>query len=202
MTKGRSLHPMASLLLAALLGAPAAHGQVRYAPGREQVPDFGRLVPEHEVTGTAPDHVVLERVTTAVPWGRGMTLVDGDLIVLSRGRHRGEGGVDRDLVDSAGTLWRVDVSARERVVPGAWAGDAVRTNATVYARPTSPPFHIYRHDAPPEDNVLMARPYCALAFDEASRNLFVCAYSGAELPTGFRKHATDAVYRYDLRDRA
>lgn len=191
--------PLTALAAVPLL-AGAAFGQ-EYAAKQERVSDFGRLVPEHVVSTTAPD-VVLERVSTAVPWGRGMAMVDGELIVLSRGRHRGEGGVAQDLVDAAGTLWRVDTSVSERVVPGAWAGEAVRTNATVFAAPTSPPMHLYTYEAPPEDDVRMARPYCALAYDEVSRNLFVCAYSGAELSTGFRKHATDAVYRYDLRDRA
>lgn len=183
-----------------LLCAPITHGQVPYGPGQERVPDFGALVPEHEVTTAIPREVALERVTTAVPWGRGMAIVDGELIVLSRGRHRGDGGVDQGIVDRAGTLWRVDRSVCEPVVPGQWAGQAVRHNAVAFAAPTDPPFHLYDYSRPPRDDVLMARPYCALAFDEVSRNLFVCAYSGAELPE-FRKHATDAVYRYDLRDR-
>lgn len=185
----------------ALVLATAANAQVRYAPKQERVPDFGALVPEHEVTTAPAYNVALQRVTTAVAWGRGMAIVDGDLIILSRGRHRGEGGVSQDLVDHAGTLWRVDPSVSEPVIPGERAGQAVRSNAEVFAAPTGPPFHLYDYSAPPEDDILMARPYCALAFDEASRNLFVCAYSGAELSTGFRKHATDAVYRYDLRDK-
>lgn len=175
-------------------------GDVAYKPKQERVPDFGQFVPTHAVIDTLPFDVSLERVTTAVPWGRGMATVDGELIVLSRGRHRGEGGVEQSLVDHAGTLWKVDTSVSETVVPGELAGDAVRHNATVFARPTSPPFHLYDYQAPPEQDILMGRPYCALAYDEASCNLFVCAYSGAELETGFRKQATDAVYRLDLRN--
>jgi hypothetical protein len=186
---------------AAMIGAIGVRAEVDYAPKQERVHDFGALVPEHEATWKRPQNLALERVTTAVPWGRGMTTVDGELIVLSRGRHRGEGGVDQAIVDHAGTLWRIDTSVSEPVVPGEWAGEAVRRNARVFAAPAEPPFHLYEHDAPPEQDTLMARPYCALAYDEASRNLFVCAYSGAELSTGFRKHATDAVYRFDLRDK-
>jgi len=203
----RRSNPVRLLVLAATVAASsvtvafAAAQQVDFPPRQERVPDFGRLVPEGDPRPAAERQVVLERVTTAVPWGRGMAMVDGELIVLSRGRHRGEGGVSERIVDHAGTLWRVDVSTSEPVVPGVWAGDAVRSNAEVFAPPTEPPFNLYRHDGPPEADRRMARPYCALAFDEVSRNLFVCAYAGAELSSGFRKHATDAVYRYDLRDR-
>jgi hypothetical protein len=189
--------------VAVLSCATASSGRIQHAPKQEEVPDFGALVPAHptdDVTETSPCKVALQRVTTAVPWGRGMAIADGELIVLSRGRHRGEGGVSQNLVDHAGTLWRIDPSVSEPVVPGAWAGDAVRNNAEVFAAPTAPPFHLYDFSAPSDEDILMARPYCALAFDEASRNFFICAYSGAELPDGFRKHATDAVYRYDLRD--
>lgn len=189
---------LATLLITGTSGAPAL-AQVEYEPRQEKVPDFGALIPEHEIS-TTPCDITLERITTAVPWGRGMAIVDGELIILSRGRHRTNGGIDQQLVDHAGTLWKVDPSISEPVIPGEWAGEAVRNNAEVFARPTSPPFHLYDYTTPPEDDTRMARPYCALAFDPQSRNLFVCAYSGAELDTGFRKHATDAVYRYDLRD--
>lgn len=196
-----NVHATAMSITIALCGS-AVCAQVEHAPRQERVPDFGRFVPEG-ATATTPQtapEVVLERVTTAVPWSRGMTEVDGALIVLSRGRHRGDGGVDQSLVDQAGTIWRIDTSVSERVIPGAWAGEAVRDNATVFARPTSPPFHLYDYSVPSRDDYMMTRPYCALAFDAESQNLFVCAYAGAELPDGFRKHPTDAVYRYDLRD--
>jgi hypothetical protein len=187
--------------MAAALTAYSARAQVTYSPKQEQVPDFGALVPAHEVSDTLPwGEVVLERVTTAIPWGRGMATVDGHLFVLSRGRHRSEGGVDQSVVDRAGTLWRVDTSKIERVIPGEWAGQAVRNNVSVLAEPTSPPFYLYTYEDAAENDILMGRPYCSLAFDEASRNLFICAYSGAELSAGFRKHGTDAIYRYDLRD--
>ena len=193
---------LASIAAAVVLPSLPAPGQSDRTFRQEVVIDFGQFVPEHATTDQPPYHAPLERVTTATPWGRGMAVVDGDLVVLSRGRHRGEGGVSADLVDHAGTLWRVDTSVSEPVVPGAIAGAAVAENASVLARPTAPPFHLYDHTGDPAADHRMTRPYCALAFDAASRNLFVCAYSGAELPTGFRKHGTDAVYRYDLRTEA
>ncbi len=170
-----------------------------YAARQEVVPDFGQFVPAHTTNDRPKCEVTLERVTSAVPWGRGMTSVDGTLLVLSRGRHRGEGGIDRTINDHAGTLWVVDTSASEVVIPGGLAGEAVRSNATIFAQPTSPPFHLYDYDNPPELDLLMDRPYCALAFDGLSRNFFVCAYSGAEFASSFRKHSTDAVFRYDMR---
>jgi hypothetical protein len=201
---GQSLRTVLRVVLALLVTFICTHDFVSadsYPARQEQVPDFGALVPQHEVRTDCPWPVNLERITTAVPWGRGMAIVDDELIILSRGRHRGEGGVDPAIDDHAGTLWRVDRSISEPVIPGQWAGDAVRRNAAVFAQPTSPPFYLYDRTTSPEDDILMARPYCALAYDAASRNLFICAYSGAELPS-FRKHATDAVYRYDLRDSA
>lgn len=197
--KSLALGYVAAALMAACLGL-SARAQVAYPPKQEQISDFGELIPLQGVSLAPPQKPVLERVTTGVPWPRGMALADGQMIVLSRGRHRGDGGVDQRLEDQAGTLWRVDTSVSEPVVPGQWAGEAVRRNATVFAAPTEPPFYLYRQEVPAEEDILMGRPYCALAYDEASRNLFVCGYSGAELPNGFRKQATDAVYRYDLRD--
>jgi len=176
-----------------------ASASVQYPAKQEVIPDFGRFVPAYEAAPADAPKAELQRVTTAVPWGRGMTTVDGELIVLSRGRHRGEGGPTPKIIDHAGVLWKVDTSAAEPVVPGQWAGKAVRGNATPWVEPTSPPFHLYDFQGSPETDIMMTRPYCALAFDEKSRNLFVCAYAGAELSTGFRKHATDAVFRYDLR---
>jgi len=175
-----------------------------FAAGQERVPDFGELIPVDQPPAQTPvaQQVQLERVTTAVPWGRGFAVVEGQLVALSRGRHRGEGGPTMEIIDQAGVIWKIDTTISEPVIPGQPAGEAVRTNATAWIRPTQPPFYLYTHQTPPEDDLLMSRPYCALAYDPASQNIFVCAYAGAELKTGFRKHATDAVYRYDLRDQA
>ncbi len=206
---------LGSLLTSAVLWGCAASGEpvrtsygsasdqaVAHAPKLEVVQDFGAFVPAGQTPASQPEYrqVPFERVTSAVPWGRGIAWYDGDLIVLSRGRHRKDGGVSQELDDHAGTLWRVDLSATERVVPGQNASQSVQTNATAFAKPTSPPFFVYDRSVPPQDDVLMGRPYCALAYDEASKNFFVCTYSGAELETGFRKHATDAIYRFDTRN--
>jgi hypothetical protein len=172
---------------------------VPYAAGQEIVFDFASLIPATADRVPAEPADRIERVTSAVPWGRGMIMVDGELMVLSRGRHRGEGGPAEGFDDSAGIIWRVDPASAEAVVPGEPAGETVRTNATPWILPTSPPFHLYDPGTPPEADELMGRPYCALAFDGDSRNVFVCAYAGAELPDGFRKHRTDAVLRHDLR---
>ena len=50
----------------------------------------------------------LRRVSTVVPFPRGLVLKDGELFVLARGRVRDSGGVDVKLEDRAGSLWRLD----------------------------------------------------------------------------------------------
>jgi len=173
-----------------------------YEARGERVPDFASMV-----TIRAPEEpeVVarLERVSTVVPWPRGLAFVDGDLIALARGRHRSGGGVPDDFDDLAGTLFRIDPSIAEPVEPGVPAGESVRSNGEVFAAPTSPPFFPFSFDRAAEEDRLMDRPYCGLAFDARSRNLVVCSFAGAELDGGrrFRKHATDALHRFDLRDR-
>lgn len=146
--------------------------------------------------------VRLERVSSGVPWPRGIAVVEGDggerIVVLARGRHRRSGGVDRALDDRAGTLFEVDPAVAEVVVAGAAPGEAVAANARALAGP--PPFNPWDRTTPPLDDVRMDRPYCTLAWDAASRNFIVCAFSGVDAPDGaFRKNATDALLRYDLR---
>lgn len=141
----------------------------------------------------------LERVTTAVPWPRGLAFLDdGRLVVLARGRHRRAGGPDPRVRDHAGSLFVVDPEVAEPA--DGPAGRAVATNARLLAAPTAPPFHLWDPATPPEADALMDRPYCTLAWDPASRNLFVCAFSGVDRADGaFRKNATDALFRHDLR---
>lgn len=129
-------------------------------------------------------------------------MVDGKLVVLTRGRHRSDGGVSHELNDMAGQLVEIDPNVAEPVIHGRPAGHAVRSNGRVLALPTHPPFHAFDHSRPAEQDTLMDRPYCGLDYDPVSRNLIVCCYSGAELDGGkrFRKHATDALLRFDLRD--
>ncbi|MCO5166349.1 MAG: hypothetical protein M9894_08295 [Planctomycetes bacterium] len=141
----------------------------------------------------------LERVTTAVPWPRGLAFLDdGRLVVLARGRHRRAGGPDPRIADRAGSLFLVDPEVAEPARGP--AGDAVAKNARLLAAPTAPPFRLWDPATPPGDDALMDRPYCTLAWDPASRNLFVCAFSGVDGADGaFRKNATDALFRHDLR---
>ncbi len=196
----RSLWVCHLVILLGCVHAIADTNPTGYPARQEIVPDFGALIPPDPAAGTQPaPQVELQRVSTGVPWSRGLTMVDGNLIALSRGRHRSDGGPSQSIIDHAGVLWKIDVSVSEPVVPGKLAGEAVRNNAVAWIEPTSPPFYLYDYSVPPEEDMLMSRPYCGLAYDPHSRNLFICAYAGAELSTGFRKHATDGVYRYDLR---
>ena len=148
--------------------------------------------------------VRLERITTAVPWPRGLVIVDGELIALARGRHRNSGGIDPEIQDHSGSLFRVDPGRFEEVVRGEAAGHDVRRNGELFAAPDPRVFRLYDPaDGEPIEAVAIDRPYCTLAWDEASRNLFICGYSGVDLPAKrFRKNATDSILRYDLRDRS
>ena len=150
----------------------------------------------------APPKLKLERITSAVPWPRGLVFVDGKLVVLARGRHRRAGGCDPDVEDRAGCLFEVDPSIAEPVVPGGKAGPRVRANARVLAVAEGSPFHVWDRETNPSDDRLMDRPYCTLVYDALSRNFFICGYSGVDLPGArFRKNATDSIHRFDLRDR-
>lgn len=143
----------------------------------------------------------LERITTAVPWPRGVRYIDGKLYALARGVHRSGEGPQADIEDLAGTIFVIDPSISEPVADGQPVGEAVRNNAKVLAAPTSPPFRIWNRQMPATKDLYTDRPYCMLVYDRASRNFFVCGYSGIDLPgkEKFRKNATDSIHRYDLR---
>ena len=153
------------------------------------------------VEGLSPPGLRLERVTTAVPWPRGLVVVNGDLIVLARGRHRRAGGPSPAVEDMAGTLFRVRTDVFEVVVPGRIAGQAVRDNAEVMVHPTEPAFRFWNRSlVPASRDTRMDRPYCTLAWDELTGNYFICGFSGVDMTDGtFRKNATDSVLRYDTR---
>ena len=145
--------------------------------------------------------VVLERVTTVVPWPRGVRYVDGKLYAIGRGIHRSAGGPQADIDDKAGHIFVIDPNIVEPVVKGVPVSEAVRRNGRVLAVPTSPPFHIWDRKMPSTRDTLAGRPYCMLVYDRVSRNFITCAFSGVDLPKPheFRKNATDSVLRYDMR---
>lgn len=162
----------------------------------------------------------VRRVTTGVPFPRGLAMKDGTLYVLSRGRVRDAGGTDPTLEDKAGTIWAVDAGAGEPL--GESVSEDVRANARPLAEPTEPPFRLLdRSVGNALDDRRTDRPYCILRYDERSRSFYFCAFSGidrrpptAAYPTSgpasapayasrpddyFRKNTSDAVYRYDTR---
>lgn len=102
--------------------------------------------------------------------------------------------------DRGGTLFEVDPTVTEPVRAGVPAGARVARNATVWAAPSGP-FRLWDTSLPRQtDDTRTDRPYCTLAWDPRTQNLFVCGYSGIDLADGgFRKNATDSVLRYDTR---
>lgn len=148
----------------------------------------------------------VERVTTVVPFPRGLSVVDGELYVLARGRVRGAGGVSAAVEDRAGTLFRVDPGVGEPI-DASPVGPAVRANGTVFAAPTAPPFRLWDRAArPPERDRWTDRPYCTLRYHDGTKSFYTCAFSGIDKPKrpgnpSFSKNLTDAILRYDLRTR-
>jgi len=151
--------------------------------------------------------VVVERVSTVAPFPRGLVMVNGVLYTLCRGRVRDAGGVSADVDDQAGTIYAINPNVTEPFATEP-VGEAVRTNGTVFARPSSPPFKLWDASAtPPWRDRITDRPYCTLCWHPESQNLFICAFSGIDKPgrpgdVAFSKNLTDALLRYDLRDRA
>jgi hypothetical protein len=144
------------------------------------------------------------RVTTAVPFPRGLELVDGRMYVLARGRGRESGGADGAIDDRAGTIYVIDPEVGEPIASPT-ISERVRRNAQVFAVPTSPPFKLFdRNASPPTNDRQTDRPYCGLRYDPATRNFFVCAFSGIDKPErgggrDFIKNRSDAVLRFDTR---
>ena len=181
-----------------------------YTAKSEVVEDFGAMVfraranacsPTVESEPTVvPGRLRLERVTAGVPWPRGLAFVDGELIVLARGRHRRAGGIDAAIRDLSGSLLAVDPEVSEPVVAGRSASVRTRENAKLLTAPDGGVFQLYDPRQAPIESVAVDRPYCTLVYDERSRNLFVCGYSGVDLPGArFRKNASDSIHRFDLR---
>jgi hypothetical protein len=154
--------------------------------------------------GAGENTILLERVSTVVPFPRGLTMVDGDLYTIARGRVRGAGGVSAAVNDRAGTLFAIDPDIAEPFdAPEVSA--AVRLNGRVIAEPASPPFQLWdRSASPPQKDRLTDRPYCTLRYHEPTKSFYLCAFSGVDLPRSavgiaFSKNLTDALIRYDLR---
>lgn len=162
--------------------------------------------PSQRASAEAAQAPEVRRISTAVPFPRGLVLREDGLYVLARGRVRGSGGVDVKLDDRAGTLWRVDPSISEAIGQQTLA---VARNGTVIAEPTSPPFNLLDRslDFASGDD-LTDRPYCGLRWHEGTQSFYICAFSGIDLSAAdpaaaqsgsFKKNYTDGVLRYDTR---
>ena len=191
-------------LLSALLLFPLAQAPNDYpTTGETQLgagiqPGVAAQIPQAE---PRPRVTALDRLSADIPWPRGIAPVDGKFVVVVRGRHRNYGGPKQDFEDHAGRLYWVDPAISERYEPGAVPSAAIRANNKVLAEADPEVLHVYDRSKEPLDDTLMNRPYCTLVYDAPSRNVIFCAYSGVDMgvaPT-FRKNATDALYRYDLR---
>lgn len=201
------LAPLGALLLASSCAVPPAgqdrdarENRVAFAASQEHAPDLAGLVGEAFAEGLAVPEIQLERVTAGVPWPRGLAWADDGLVVLARGRHRRAGGIDPSIDDMSGSLLRVDPNISEPVRPGVGASEKTRRNAKLLVAPTGSPFYLYDGRPDPISDTRMDRPYCTLVWDPASRNFFICGFSGVDLPGGkFRKNATDSIHRYDMR---
>ncbi|MBL8860469.1 MAG: hypothetical protein JNK02_00510 [Planctomycetes bacterium] len=194
-----------TLLTAALLAATPLAGQDAYPttgaganPGHQP----GAAVTTPQRTQSLPK-VRLERLNAGIPWPRGIAQVDDKLVVVTRGRHRNYGGPARSYEDFAGHLYLVDPDVFEPYEAGKVPGQAILENQVVLATPDESVVHVYDRSKEPVEDALMNRPYCTLVYDPPSRNVIFCAFSGVDLGTApfFRKNATDALYRYDLRSR-
>ncbi|MBL8839906.1 MAG: hypothetical protein JNL90_00070 [Planctomycetes bacterium] len=163
--------------------------------------------PADGATPAAPPstRVVVERVTTKVPFPRGLALMGDELLVLCRGRVREYGGVSASVEDQAGTLYKVNPAVGEPFVAGSDPSDAVKENGTLFAAPDPTVFRLWDRTAnPPWNDRLTDRPYCGLRYDPRTQNVFLCAFSGIDKKSEpgksqFSKNLSDALLRYDTR---
>ena len=167
-------------------------------------PDSAASARAAATTPTPSPALTLERVTTKVPFPRGLVMHEGALYVLCRGRVRDYGGVTAAINDQAGTLYRIDPAIAEAAATTE-IGDAVRGNGTLVAEPTAGPFHLWDRTAnPPSSDRMTDRPYCGLRFHAPTQSFYLCAFAGVDLDgknggRQFSKNLTDAILRYDLR---
>jgi len=157
--------------------------------------------------GNASTRVTVERVSTVIPFPRGLAVKEGDdkLYVLARGRVRGAGGVTAEINDRAGTLFTINPNVGDPLTDD--AGSVARNNGEVFVEPDSTVFNLWdRTTSPPERDRYTDRPYCVLRYHEPSQSFYICAFSGIDKPkkpgnVSFSKNLTDALFRYDLRTR-
>ena len=164
----------------------------------------GIAITDSPAKGVEPQDLRIERITTKVPFPRGLVMVDNELYVLCRGRVRGAGGVSAEINDQAGTIYCIDPTVTEPIDTGT-VSNAVRNNGEVFARPTDPPFNLWDRSAePPQSDRHTDRPYCGLRYDKHTKSFYICAFSGVDKPrrpgkVSFSKNLTDAILRYDRR---
>ena len=198
-TRTVALLSLAFVLVVACERAVSTTAAVGHKARQETVYDFASHIPEAKTTASTPE-IQLERITTGVPWPRGLSYHDGKLVVLARGRHRRSGGVDHEIRDRCGCLYDVDPKISEPVVIGQAASPAVAKNARLAAHPDMSVFRLPDVTLEPSADYMMDRPYCTLIWDALSENYFIFGYSGVDLPgSKFRKNATDSIHRFDTR---
>jgi hypothetical protein len=160
------------------------------------------VVPSSRVHAEEP---AVERVTTVIPFPRGLAVKENDdkLYVLARGRVRGVGGVTAEVNDRAGTLFAVNPNVGDLLDDE--SGEVARNNGEIFAEPDETIFNLWdRAASPPERDRYTDRPYCVLRYHEPSQSFYMCAFSGIDKPkqpgdVSFSKNLTDALLRYDLR---
>lgn len=147
----------------------------------------------------------LDRITSAVPWPRGIAWYEGRLIALARGAHRNQGGPQKE--DQGGTLFEVSSDTYDLVDPSDTdVSNAVLVNAKIFAEPTDPPFKLWDPSTqPPHLDTRTDRPYATLHWDSKSQSFYICAFAGIDLPKGvtgqgFWPNASCSVHRFDIRE--
>lgn len=159
----------------------------------------------------APQHTV-ERVSSNVPWPRGLVYDQGSkkLFALARGRARKGGGPDRSLTkfENAGAIYELSLDIKfdpldptkdPRKQP---PSEAVERNGTVIAKADKRVFRTYTVADPARDDIEADRPYTSLVYDLHSKNFFITGFSGIDGVANhrrFRKNATDSILRYSTR---
>ncbi len=148
----------------------------------------------------------LQRVSTAVPWPRGVTFHRAKLFALARGCPRGAGGPHKFVFDDAGSIFSVRPDKWEWVSDDQEVSPPVRKNGRKFAEPDPAVFKLWSRAAKqPYNDIETDRPYATLAWDDRTRNFFICGFSGIDNAPNdrhFRKNGTDGILRYDTRSKS